>query len=415
MKVKIYRGTHEIGGTCVELTAGNGKKLWIDLGAPLNSSNPDISYVKNRVDALLISHPHQDHHGLMENIGSEVPIFIGQLSLDLINAAKLFRAIPAFPGNFKKIEAWKAFTIADTFKVTPFLVDHSTPEAFAFLIDADNKRVFYSGDFRATGRKNILYKKLTDKPPGNIDLLLMEGTMVQRESHQYPKEDSVEQAMYHIFKEQKNSSFVVSSAQNIDRLVSVYRACKRTGKQLVIDIYTAWLLELVRKKSKNIPVMEWPEIKVYRHPGQAEKIKGSIYDTFLQRVTEHKTDNSVFTNPPGYVYFVRCPSEKLINRLKVNEIINIIYSQWEGYLMKEYEQYFTGYLNSLKADNQINFTKIHTSGHATVPDLIYFAKAIDPKIIVPIHTGYPETFKKEFEKEGIKNIILWEDGKEYEI
>lgn len=57
MRVKIYRGTKEIGGTCVELTADNGKVLWIDLGVPLNTQNPDTSYRNNKVDALLISHP----------------------------------------------------------------------------------------------------------------------------------------------------------------------------------------------------------------------------------------------------------------------------------------------------------------------------------------------------------------------
>ena len=74
MKAKIYRGTKEIGGTCVELTADNGKILWIDLGAPLEEKNPNVEYAHNKVDALLISHPHQDHFGLMEKVGTEVPI-----------------------------------------------------------------------------------------------------------------------------------------------------------------------------------------------------------------------------------------------------------------------------------------------------------------------------------------------------
>src|ERR1035437_10243517 len=91
MKAKIYRGTKEIGGTCVELTADNGKILWIDLGAPLEEKNPNVEYAHNKVDALLIPHPHQDHFGLMEKVGTEVPIYIGELSLDLINATKIDR------------------------------------------------------------------------------------------------------------------------------------------------------------------------------------------------------------------------------------------------------------------------------------------------------------------------------------
>ena len=44
MKVKIYRGTKEIGGTCVELTADNGKILWVEKGAQLDDKKPKNDY-----------------------------------------------------------------------------------------------------------------------------------------------------------------------------------------------------------------------------------------------------------------------------------------------------------------------------------------------------------------------------------
>ena len=415
LKAKIYRGTQEIGGTCVELIADNGKILWIDLGAPLDVKNPNVDYAQNKVDALLISHPHQDHFGLMEKTGKEVPIYIGQVSLDLINATKLFRDIEPLNGKFTIIKSWESFTVADTFRVKPFLVDHSTPEAFAFLIEADGKRIFYSGDFRATGRKNIVYKKLIENPPENIDLLLMEGTMIGRVNHLYPTEDSVEQAIYSVIKDQKNLTFVISSAQNIDRFVSVFRACKKTQKYLVIDVYSAWILEIVRKQSKNIPSIEWEEIKVFDHPGQLDKIKDKSFDEFRKRIKQQRSGNSVFNNPSDFVYFVRCPNDKLVNKLRSKGTINIIYSQWEGYLLEEHKNYCTDYINTLKKDNDISFHTIHTSGHATIDDLMLFAKAINPIEIVPIHTCNPKEFKNTFEKEGFRNIILWEDQKEYQL
>ena len=415
MKAKIYRGTKEIGGTCVELSADNGKVLWVDLGAPLDYKNPNIDYAKNKLDALLISHPHQDHFGLMENVGTAVPIFIGELSLDLINATNIFRDIPQLHGNFKMIRPWKKFIAADTFQITSFLTDHSTPEAFAFLIEADGKRVLYSGDFRATGRKKIVYEKLIKSPPENIDLLLIEGTMIERTNHLYLTEASVEQAIYKTIKDQTNLSFVISSSQNIDRLISVFRACKRTQKTLVIDVYTAWILEMARKQSKNIPAIEWREIKVFNHPGQLDKIKDKSFDEFRNRVKDQRIGNAIFQSPADFVYFVRCPNEKLINKLRMKGTINIIYSQWEGYLKEEHKTYCTDYINTLKSDSDISFQIIHTSGHATVPDLMNFAKAISSNKIVPIHTAFPIQFKKEFEKQGFSNITLWEDGIEYSI
>lgn len=415
MKAKIYRGTKEIGGTCIELTADNGKILWIDLGSPLDDKNPNVDYAKNKLDALLISHPHQDHFGLIEKIGTEVPVYIGQLSLDLINAPKIFLNIATLNGNFNIIKPWVSFTVADTFHIKPLLTDHSTPEAFAFLIEADGKRVFYSGDFRATGRKGKVYKNLIENPPENIDILLIEGTMVERTNHLYSTEGSVEQAIFNIIKEQKNISFVISSAQNIDRFVSVFNVCRRTQKYLVIDVYSAWILEMVRKQSKNVPSIEWKEIKVFDHPAQLKKIEDKAFDEFRTRINQQRAGNSVFNKPSDFVYFVRCPNERLVDKLRTKGTINIIYSQWDGYLREEHKNYCTDYINDLKKDSGILFNSIHTSGHATVPDLLKFAKAIKAKKIVPIHTAFPETFKKEFEKEGFTNINLWDDGKEYQL
>jgi ribonuclease J len=104
-----------------------------------------------------------------------------------------------------------------------------------------------------------------------------------------------------------------------------------------------------------------------------------------------------------------------VDKLRTKGTINIIYSQWDGYLREEHKHYCTDYINDLKKDSSISFNSIHTSGHATVPDLLKFAKAINAKKIVPIHTAFPETFKMEFEKEAFTNINLWDDGKEYQL
>ena len=73
MRVCIHRGSKEIGGSCVEVISG-GKRLLIDLGLPLDAIDndkkylPDISGLDGSDDSLLaiiISHPHLDHFGLL--------------------------------------------------------------------------------------------------------------------------------------------------------------------------------------------------------------------------------------------------------------------------------------------------------------------------------------------------------------
>jgi len=413
MKIKIYRGTKEIGGNCIELTADNGKILWIDIGSPLDTQNPDVSYATNKVDALLISHPHQDHYGLMDSVDPSVPIYIGQVTLDLITATQIFLGKPLPTGNYRIFEPWDWITIADTFKVYPFLMDHSSPEAFAFVVQADGKQVFYSGDFRSTGWKGKLYFKLLKEPPPDIDLFLTEGTMVERSNQTYPTEESVLEAINAVVRDQKNATFVVSSAQNIDRLVSVVKACNSNKKKLVVDVYNAWVLDMVKKKAPNLPTIDWDNIWVYNHPNQMKKVAGAEFNDFRERITKKDIGNRVFSDPKDYVYFLRCPNVKLVDALLPNGTINLIYSQWKGYLEEGHKTYCADIIQELVNSKKVVFQHIHTSGHATLFDLKRLAKAIKPKKIVPIHTENPELLKKEFEKDGFTNFELWDDWVEY--
>jgi ribonuclease J len=161
--------------------------------------------------------------------------------------------------------------------------------------------------------------------------------------------------------------------------------------------------------------MEWEEVKVYNKPSQMEKIIDKSFDEFRAKIIANSVGASVFKSPSDFIYFVRNPSMPLVNELRKHGKINIIYSQWEGYLKDEYKQYFTDNINALKKDSDIIYHSIHTSGHAVVPDLMKFAKAIDSNKIIPIHTAFPEVFKEEFEKNGFANIELWNDAVEYHI
>ncbi len=71
---------------------------------------------------------------------------------------------------------------------------------------------------------------------------------------------------------------------------------------------------------------------------------------------------------------------------------NLVYSMWEGYLLKPDTKKFIDYLIRRK------FSKhdIHTSGHADTAALKLMVAALKPKYIVPIHT---------FSGSGYKNIF----------
>ena len=222
MKACIRRGASQISGSAVELTSNAGERLIIDLGLPLDAEEntadllPQISGLKNKTDDLLdilISHPHQDHYALGLHIDKAIPVYMGKATAAIMNVSARHNLPDAFIfENITAFESQKPFYIG-SFKVTPYLVDHSAYDAYAFLIEADDRRLFYSGDFRSHGRKGKLFDAIVKNPPQNIDVLLMEGSCLGREkSEHYETEASLENKFLDVFKTTQGICLIQTSS-----------------------------------------------------------------------------------------------------------------------------------------------------------------------------------------------------------
>jgi len=216
MNLTIHRGAQEIGGSCVELSTQKARIL-IDFGMPLvnqakepfdaktlvNKSIDDLKKLnilpdikglykteEKEIDAILISHSHMDHYGFLNYIHKDIPVYMSQGAKELIEISNIFTPNKLDKINSNIISNKKPFTIGDI-KVTPYLVDHSAFDALAFLIEAEGKKVFYSGDFRGHGRKSALFKQIIVTPPVGVDCLIMEGSMLGRDKQAYKDEEAV--------------------------------------------------------------------------------------------------------------------------------------------------------------------------------------------------------------------------------
>jgi len=76
----------------------------------------------------------------------------------------------------------------------------------------------------------------------------------------------------------------------------------------------------------------------------------------------------------------------LLGKLPSLEGVQIIWSMWIGYWEKSHD------ISDLCAKNNLTIHKIHTSGHATIQDLKSLTQAIQPKMLVPIHTFFPDQY-----------------------
>jgi ribonuclease J len=430
MKLTIHRGANEIGGSCVEIQSGDSRIL-IDFGMPLVDKNrerfdsdgiagksieelkkektlPDIRGLyrgeKPQIDAILISHSHLDHYGLLDFANNEIPVYISRGAKELVEVTNIFIDKNVQLSNAHIIKHQLPFHIKD-FTITPYLVDHSAFDAFAFLIEADGKRIFYSGDFRGHGRKRKLFEQLIENPPKDIDCLLMEGSMLGRDETAYKKEDDIEARIVEILKEQNNITFLFLSSQNIDRLVSAYRACLQTGTTFVIDIYTAFILQKLREVSKKIPQFNWEKIRVKFFKYHADKLAGAGYKELLYIYNRQKIEMDELNEKKKNILMLAKDNSifpLIIKNISDPEGAKIIYSMWEGYLTDEFKNFCS--------DKKIEIEQVHTSGHAVLNDLRRFAKALSPKCLVPIHTFEAARYSEFFD-----NVKIVNDGEPFLI
>ena len=416
MRVRIHRGSHEIGGNCVEVES-DGARIVLDLGQPLDAGPdddlplPPISGLDGNDPSLLgllISHPHQDHYGLASGISEKVPIFIGEAASNILRQAAFF-GIGGLTGTLAGLLRDRVPFELGPFRITPFLVDHSAFDSYSLLIEAGGRRLFYTGDFRATGAKAALFRRLLRNPPAPIDVLLMEGTHVRATPGPdggCKTESEVAEAMTRTIKASPGMVLVAYSGQNIDRLVSVFKATRRSRRDLVVDLYTAMIARATG--NLKIPQAGFDGLKVFvpqhhrvliKREGAFHMVRGIKNCRIFEKEIAARADELVVTCRKSM-------EPMLAKHPAILKRATAIWSQWPGYL----DRSSGAGTRDFCLHHGIPIIIHHTSGHAGIRDLQRLAESLKPGRVVPIHTAAPERFARHF-----RDVVMREDGMRWEV
>jgi len=402
----IHHGTNEIGGSILELNSG-AIKILFDFGIPLESMDCKDFAVENykpnikglykeeqpQYQAIFLTHAHPDHYGLLELVNREIPIYVSRVTFDILS--KIAPLTTKFKTGDLNLQVINDEIAVGDFTVKIHNIDHSIAGACAFEIKIGDKVLVYTGDIRFHGRGAWQSSKLAQIAQ-EPDYLIMEGTTLGRAEQNIVTEDDLIPKFVKVFESEK-LPVVMFSPQNLDRFITVYKACLKTKRTLVIDPYTCLLLDIYKQVSKNIPQIDWNNIGVY-----------FVRNSITQRLVENKelykykhnakkiSIEDILKAPEKYVIKGNFGiNEKLFKKLP-KEKLSIIYSMWKGYLEKP--SYIDEYKDII--------IPIHTSGHAYIKDLQEFVEMIKPQNIIPIHTEHKQRYTELFKK----NIIELENG-----
>ena len=253
-----------------------------------------------------------------------------------------------------------------------------------------------------------MVERLISDPPGEIDTLLLEGTTVGREGleREVTSESDVEDALTSTFRRSMGLALVHASAQNIDRMVSIFRACLRSERTLLVDLYAALILEATG--NHRIPQSHWDRVALCVPHFQRLRIKEESWFDVLGRHSVNRVyaDRQVAKTPERFALLFRPLWQRDLERAGCLDGAVLIHSQWQGYLTEPRFQA----LERWREERGIGFEIIHTSGHAGVGDLRRLAEALDPGKVVPIHTTCPEGFASIHER-----VVRHSDGEWWEV
>lgn len=391
MNITVHRGTHQIGGSAIEISTASTRVI-LDFGKELSLDEKyipidlDVDGVTEGVpncDGIIISHYHMDHLGQLTIALPEIPLYMGELSKEvaLIGAEYQDKNLYLRLLGANTFRGGESFTIGDI-RVRPLVIDHSAVDSYLFVIEADGKRVLYTGDFRLHGLRGHVLEKLIKTYVGDVDVLLTEGASLSRNTTDGISEREVLDDISSYIQDGKYV-FVMCSSTNIDRIMGIWHNMP-TDKVLICDAYQKRILDTV---IDNV----YYESSLYRRPDAPLVLDVGAYPKYYM-------DN-------GFVSLVR-GTENYISHIKEfpKDDVRIIYSMWTGYIednlaLKDLLHTYPSYI-------------CHASGHISKDNLLAFIEIINPDVIIPVHTENPEKLGALVQN---RNVYVIDDGEPFII
>ena len=419
-KVRItpLGGLGEIGGNMMVIETEKSAII-VDVGMSFPDEDmhgvdiliPDFTYIrdiKDKIDAVIITHGHEDHIGAMPYLFKEMqfPVYGTSLPLEMIGSKFDEHKMRQHRSYFRAIEKRTPIKVGD-FEIEWMHVTHSIIDASSLAITTEAGTIIHTGDFK------IDHTPIDGFPTdlhrfahyGEKGVLLLMSDSTNSHSPGFTKSEiTVGPTFDNIFSKAKGRVIMSTFSSNIHRVAQAIDHGLKYGRKVCV---------IGRSMEKNLELaMSLGYIKFPR-------------DQFIDPHEVHKyADKEVLIVTTGS----QGESMSALYRMSIHEHRHIKIKPGDQIILSAKaipgnEASVSQIINHLlKAGAEVayqNFSEIHVSGHAAQEEQKLMLRLVKPKFFMPIHGEYNHAVKHQ--QTGIacgvleRNTHIMSDGEQVEV
>jgi len=418
MRITPLGGLGEIGGNMMIIETEKSAII-VDVGMNFPDETmhgvdiliPDFTYlreIKHKIEAVIITHGHEDHIGAMPYLFKEMqfPIYGTSLPLEMIGSKFDEHKMREFRKFFRCIEKRKPIKIGE-FEVEWMHVTHSIIDSSAIAVTTEAGTMIHTGDFKIDhtpidGYPTDLHRLAYY---GEKGVLLLTSDSTNSHSPGFTRtEKTVGPTFDRIFAGAKGRVIMSTFSSNIHRVSQAIDRGIASGRKVCV---------IGRSMEKNLDLA--------MGLGYVKFPKDSFIDA--HEVNKYK-DNEVLIvttgsqgEPMSALYRMAIHEHR---HIKIKPTDQIILS---AKAIPGNEASVSGILNNLlKAGAKVayqDYPDIHVSGHAAQEEQKLMLRLVKPKFFMPVHGEYNHALKHG--KTGIdcgvleRNLYIMNAGEQIEV
>lgn len=363
---------------------GEERLILVDLGVTFPDMDgtpgvdlilPDISWLKerrNRLDAIFITHAHEDHVGAIGHCWEELgaPVYARAFTAHI--ARLKMEDAGLSPEIVRTVSPWPETVEVGPFKIGFVPISHSIPESSGLVIDTPKGRVVHSGDFKIDETPVVgepfdraLWEEV-GKP--GVKALICDSTNVFS-GHAGRSEATVGPEIETLVREATGMVVATTFASNVARVKTLAEAAVRAGRS--VCLLGRAMRRMIEASIKTGVLADFPTVVSPEEATQIPRenlmliVTGSQGERRAASAQLARGKYQGLTMAEGDLFLF---SSKTIpgNERGVIQIMNAFSEQGVDVVDDSSGKY-------------------HVSGHANRPDLETMHALVNPQLVVPMH------------------------------